>query len=519
VSAVGSPRGFWEAARAEPERVAVIDPAGRAWSAGEILSGANRLVHALRASGLTEGDPVATLSGNRAELLQTLLAVFQAGWQYVPINTHLTADEAAYILTDSGAQALIADEACASVAGVAAEAAEVPRTARLAVGDVPGFVAMADALAEQPDTTPDHRVAGGFMQYTSGTTGRPKAVQRATITLDPETQVAGFAANLTRYDIEVGGDAVHLVTSPMYHMSPLAFGYFSLHFEHTVVLMERWDAERALQLIDRYRVTDVAMVPTQLHRLMQLPEDVRSRYDVSSLRQVIHAAAPCPMDLKRRLFEWLGPVIYEFYGATEGGGTLAKPNDWLAHPGTVGKPWPGADVKILDDDGNELPPRTVGTVYLKLMGEFAYKGDPDKTASNRRGEYFTVGDMGELDDDGFLYLRDRKIDMIISGGVNVYPAEIEAVLLSHPAVGDAAVFGIPHDDWGEEVKATVEPAPGIAPSPALADELLAHCAATLARYKCPRSIDFVDAMPRDPNGKLYKRTLRDPYWVGRERSI
>jgi len=292
-----------------------------------------------------------------------------------------------------------------------------------------------------------------------------------------------------------------------------------VHFEHTVVLMERWDAERALQLIERYRVTDVAMVPTQLHRLMQLPERVRARYDVSSLRQVIHAAAPCPLDLKRRLFDWLGPVIYEFYGATEGGGTLAKPLDWLAHPGTVGKPWPGADVKVLDDGGNELPPRTVGTVYLKLMGDFAYKGDPDKTAANRWGDYFTVGDMGELDEDGFLYLRDRKIDMIISGGVNVYPAEIEAALLSHPGVGDAAVFGIPHDDWGEEVKAVVEPAPGVEPSPTFATELLAHCEANLARYKCPRSVDFVDTMPRDPNGKLYKRTLRDPYWVGRERAI
>ena len=400
-------------------------------------------MHALRARGLQEGDPVATLMPNSAELLQTLLAVFQAGWQYVPVNTHLTADEVAYILADSGAKALVADERFAEVAGAAAETAGVPRAARLAVGTIPGFVAMADALAEQPDRAPADRVAGGFMQYTSGTTGRPKAVQRATTTLDPETQVALFGANLTRYDIELGGDAVHLVTSPMYHMSPLSFGYFSLHFEHTVVLMERWDAERALQLIDRYRVTDVAMVPTQLHRLMQLPEDVRARYDVSSLRQVIHAAAPCPIDLKRRLFDWLGPVIYEFYGATEGGGTLAKPHDWLAHPGTVGKPWPGADVKILDDDGNELPPRTVGTVYLKLMGEFAYKGDPDKTASNRRGDYFTVGDMGELDDDGFLYLRDRKIDMIISGGVNIYPAEIEAVLLSHPKVGDAAVFGVP----------------------------------------------------------------------------
>jgi long-chain acyl-CoA synthetase len=283
--------------------------------------------------------------------------------------------------------------------------------------------------------------------------------------------------------------------------------------------MEKWDAERALQLIDKYRVTDIAMVPTQLHRLMALPEDVRAHYDVTSLRQVIHAAAPCPVDLKRRLFEWLGPVIYEFYGASEGGGTLAKPHDWLAHPGTVGRPWVGADVKVLDDDGNGVPPGTVGTVYLKLMGEFSYKGDPEKTAANRRGDYFTVGDMGELDDEGFLYLRDRKIDMIVSGGVNIYPAEVEAALLSHAAVGDAAVFGIPHDDWGEEVKAVVEPASGVTPSPDLADELLMHCASMLARYKLPRSIDFVEAMPRDPNGKLYKRTLRDPYWVGRERAI
>jgi long-chain acyl-CoA synthetase len=252
---------------------------------------------------------------------------------------------------------------------------------------------------------------------------------------------------------------------------------------------------------------------------MALPEAVRAEYDVSSLRQLIHAAAPCPIELKRRLFEWLGPVIYEFYGASEGGGTLARPAEWLAHPGTVGRPWVGADVRVLDDDGNEVAPGTVGTVYLKLMGEFAYKGDPEKTAANRHGDYFTVGDMGELDDEGFLYLRDRKIDMIVSGGVNIYPAEVEAALLSHPAVGDAAVFGIPHDDWGEEVKAVVEPAAGVAPSPELAADLLAHCEGVLARYKLPRSVDFVDAMPRDPNGKLYKRTLRDPYWVGRARAI
>jgi long-chain acyl-CoA synthetase len=513
------PRGFWAAAAAEPGRIAVIDPEQRVWTAGELLRGANQLVHALRARGLRPGDAVATLTPNRAELLQTLLAVFQAGWSYVPLNTHLTADEVAYILDDSGAQALVADARCADVARAAADAAGVRADARLAIGDIDGFVSYADALAAESDASPDARLAGQFLQYTSGTTGRPKAVQRDPVALDPETQVGLFAANLTRYDIEVGGDAVHLVTSPMYHMSPLAFGYFSLHFEHPVVLMGGWDAEHALELVERYRVTDVAMVPTQLHRLMQLPEDVRARYDVSSLRQVIHAAAPCPVDLKRRLFDWLGPVIYEFYGATEGGGTLAKPREWLAHPGTVGRPWPGADVKVLDDDGHEVPPGTIGTVYLKLMGDFAYKGDEAKTAANRRGAYFTVGDMGELDDDGFLYLRDRKIDMIIAGGVNVYPAEVEAALLSHPKVGDAAVFGVPDDDWGEEVKAVVEPVGGVEATDELATELLAHCERLLAHYKCPRSIAFTAAMPRDPNGKLYKRTLRDPYWAGRERRI
>jgi long-chain acyl-CoA synthetase len=514
------PRGFWVAAREEPDRVALIDADERAWTAGELLADANRLVHALRARGVQLFEPVATLTRNSAELFQTLLAIFQGGWQYVPLNTHLTAPEVGYILGDSGAAALVADAASADVAREAAETAGVPAGGRIAVGGaIPGFVALDDLLAGQPSTTPDDRVAGQFMQYTSGTTGRPKAVQRDLPRFDPETWVAAYSANLTRYDIEPGGDAVHLVTSPMYHLSPLSFGYFSLHLEHTVVLMEKWDAERALQLIDRYRVTDVAMVPTQLHRLMALPEEVRARYDVSSLRQVIHAAAPCPIELKRRLFAWLGPVIYEFYGASEGGGTLATPHDWLAHPGTVGRPWAGADVKVLDDDGNPVPSGTVGTVYLKLMGEFAYKGDPEKTAANRRGDYFTVGDMGELDDDGFLYLRDRKIDMIVSGGVNIYPAEVEAALLSHPSVGDAAVFGVPHDDWGEEVKAVVEPAVGVVPSPEIAAELLAHCESMLARYKLPRSIDFVDAMPRDPNGKLYKRTLRDPYWVGRERAI
>jgi long-chain acyl-CoA synthetase len=305
----------------------------------------------------------------------------------------------------------------------------------------------------------------------------------------------------------------------MYHMAPLAFGLLSLHFEHTVVLMDGWDPETALALIDRHRVTTTHMVPTQFHRLLLLDDDVRAKFDVSSLRNVMHAAAPCPVDTKRRMLDWFGPVIYEYYGATEGGGTIARPDEWLQHPGTVGRPWEGADVRVLDDDGRDVPPGTVGTVYLKLLGDFEYKDDPEKTAANRVDGYFTVGDVGELDDEGYLYLRDRKIDMIISGGVNIYPAEVESSLLSHPGVGDVAVFGVPHDDWGEEVKAVVEPADGWQPGPDLVAELLEHCGSQLAAYKLPRSIDFVDALPRDPNGKLYKRKLRDPYWAGRESRI
>jgi len=512
-------RGFWKAAEEEPERTAVVDPDGREVTAGELASSVNRLVHGLRARGLGHGDAVAVLQPNGVPVLEVLLAAMQAGWHYTPINSHLTADEVAYILADSRAAVLFGHERCADVCAAAAERAELPRDRRLSVGAVEGFETVADAKRGQPDERPDDRLAGQFMQYTSGTTGRPKAVQRELPPMDPDTMVSLLAPNLLRYDVEPGGDHVHLVTSPMYHMAPLSFAYFSLHFEHTVVLMDGFDAARALELIERYRVTTTHVVPTQLHRLARLPDSVRRAHDVSSLRHVMHAAAPCPVELKREIMEWWGPVLYEYYGATEGGGTMVRPREWLEHPGTVGRPWPGADVKVLDDDGNECPPGQVGTVYMKLMMDFAYKGDPQKTRAGRRGDYFTVGDVGELDADGYLYLRDRKIDMIISGGVNIYPAEVEAALLGHPDVADAAVFGIPHEEWGEEVKAVVEPAPGVPPGAGLEKRLIEHCARGLARYKCPRSVDFVASLPRDPNGKLYKRRRRDPYWSGRQRRI
>jgi long-chain acyl-CoA synthetase len=256
------------------------------------------------------------------------------------------------------------------------------------------------------------------------------------------------------------------------------------------------------------------------HRLLALPDAVKQVHDTSSLSNVIHAAAPCPVDVKRRMIEWWGPVIYEYYAATEGGGTYVTSPEWLDRPGTVGRAFPGATIKILDDDGNECAAGTSGTVYMgSAIGSFEYYKDPGKTADARKADLFTVGDVGYLDEAGWLFLNDRKADMIISGGVNIYPTEIEAALLTHPSVGDAAVFGVPNDEWGEEVKAVVEPAAGVQSSPQLADELLEHCRSQLAGYKVPRSLDFRDELPRYPTGKLYKRLLRDEYWQGRERNI
>jgi long-chain acyl-CoA synthetase len=289
---------------------------------------------------------------------------------------------------------------------------------------------------------------------------------------------------------------------------------------HAVVLLDKWTPESCLEAIEKDRVTTSHMVPTQFHRLLALPDEVKQRYDVSSLRHMVHAAAPCPVEVKRRMLTWWGPVIYEYYAASEGGGTLVTPEEWLKYPGTVGRPWATAEVRILDDEGKDLPTGQTGTVYMLLgQADFEYHKDKTKTDANRRDGFFTVGDVGYLNEEGYLFLCDRKIDMIISGGANIYPAEIESELLTHPKVADVAVFGIPHEDWGEEVKAVVEPAPGVAAGAELADEILAYCADRLAKYKRPKSIDFIEVMPRDPNGKLYKRKLRDPYWQGRERAI
>jgi long-chain acyl-CoA synthetase len=513
--------GFWALAQEDPDYLAVITPEGSEMTSGELLGRANQVVHALRSLGVAPGDVVATLLPNGAEMLELYLAALQAGWYLVPINHHLVAPEIAYILKDSGAKIFVAHGRFADASVAAAHEAGLPRSGRLSVGEVEGFSPYATMLDAQPTTLPEDRTLGDVMNYTSGTTGNPKGIFRKLLGVSPEQAALGLAGVLFLFSLQPKDDNVHIIGSPLYHTAVLRFGSASLHLGHTVVLMDKWTPEEMLRLIARHRVTSSHMVPTQFHRLLALPESVRNRYDVSSLRHMIHAAAPCPIDVKHKMIEWWGNAIDEYYAASEGGGTLVTAEEWLQKPGTVGKAWPISEIAIFDDDGNRLEkPNTIGTVYMATQGsDFEYHGDKEKTRKNRIGAFFTVGDVGLIDEDGYLFLRDRKIDMIISGGANIYPAEIENVLLSHPKVGDAAVFGIPHDDWGEEVKAVIEPAEGVQSDEALAEEIMDFCAGRLAKFKTPKSIDFTDEMPRDPNGKLYKRKLRDPYWEGVQRAL
>jgi long-chain acyl-CoA synthetase len=511
--------GFWALAHENPQHLALVDPGGRELTAEELLGRTNQVVHALRRLDLAPGDVVATLLPNGVETFELYLACLQAGWYLVPINHHLIAPEVAYILKDSSAKVFVAHQRFAAVALEAAADAGLPSTARLGVGDIPGFTPFAAARDSQPTADPDRRTIGDVMNYTSGTTGNPKGVFRPLSGATPEEAALGLSGILFLFGIQPQDDNVHIVGSPLYHTAVLRYSGASIHLGHTVVLMDKWGPEEMLQLIERYRVTTSHMVPTQFHRLLALSEETRAGYDVSSLRHMIHAAAPCPVDVKHQMIDWWGNAIDEYYAASEGGGTLVTAENWLKKPGTVGTAWPISEIAIFDDDGNRVDqPNVIGTVYMSMqIGEFTYLKDEEKTRKNRIGKFFTVGDVGLIDEDGYLFLRDRKIDMIISGGANIYPAEIESVLLGCPKVGDVAVFGVPHDDWGEEVKAVVEPAAGVEPSPELAREILDYCSDKLAKFKTPRSIEFTDAMPRDPNGKLYKRKLRDPYWEGRQK--
>jgi len=511
--------GLWGVAEDDPARLAVVEAGGTVLTFGELAARSNLVLHGLRSAGLRRGDLVAAVLPNQAALLELALAAAQGGLYLTPINHHLTAPEIAYILEDSGARVLVASErfgeACrAAVAGLAAP------PACFATGDIPGFRPYAGLTAGMPASRPPERSAGAVMHYTSGTTGRPKGVRRALQPIDPDEAAAAWPGFLQMFGVQPHGGNVHLAVSPLYHTAVMTFSCASLHAGHTVVLMDRWTPEECLRLIGEHRVTTSHMVPTQFHRLLALPDEVRAAADVSSLSHVIHAAAPCPPDVKRRMIDWWGPVIVEYYAATEGGGTLVTAEEWMERPGTVGRPWPGTEVRVEDDEGRPSPPGTPGTVWMSLgQTAFEYHRDRAKTRAGQRDGFFTVGDVGYLDEAGYLFLCDRKADMIISGGVNIYPAEVEAALFAHPAVADAAVFGVPDPDWGEQVKAVVEPAAGAEPGPDLERELIAFCRERLAGYKCPRTVDFVDSLPREPTGKLAKRKLRDPYWAGTGRAI
>ncbi|MGI5273025.1 AMP-binding protein [Nonomuraea sp. CA-218870] len=484
--------GFYAIAQADPGRVAVIDTDGSRTTYGELLALVNQVSHGLRGRGLGTGDVVAGVLPNGLEQVIMLMATGQIGLYYVPINWHLAAPEIDYIVKDSEAGLVVTSREYA----------------------VPGGEIGTAGLAEgQPVTAPADRTAGAVMWYTSGTTGRPKGVQRALPGAEPEAIVPLYTWFLGEVvDLKPGED-VHLVTSPMYHSSPCAHTQFALHLGHTVVIAPRFEPETVLELIERYRVTNAMMVPTMFHRMLQLPAEVRQRHDLSSLQQVIHTAAACPVAVKQGIMDWWGPVLYEYYGSTES--TIAfsvKPHDWLARPGTVGRPAPTFEAKIFGEDGAELPPGEPGLVHVKSsLGKFEYRKDPAKTAASMRGEWYAPGDIGYLDEDGFLFLCDRRTDLIISGGVNIYPAEIEAALLEHPAVADVAVIGAPDEEWGHNVVALVEPAEGVTPGPELTEELLAHCAPRIARFKHPKVIEYRERLPRTPTGKLSRSKVRQEY--------
>lgn len=503
--------GFYEIAKNHPDRPAFLAP-GEPTSYGELHAEVNRLSHALGELGLRPGDALATVLSNRPEFLTVLLAAFQGGLYLVPASRHLTAPEIGYILADSGAKAVVTENAFAGAVTRAADEAGIPAEGRLSVDPAEGYGSMAALCAAGSPEPPGKRQMGSIMLYTSGTTGRPKGVRRPLLDVPPELVIDVMRQTLIRHLGLQAGDEVHLAIGPLYHSAPCVHALLSLNLGHALVVASHFSPEPALELIQRHGVTNSFMVPTMFHRMLALPDDVRSRYDVSSLRQVYHSAAPIPVETKQRMMDWWGPVLYEYYGSTESGPVVvATPEQWLARPGTVGRAVDGVQIKILDPDGAELPPGETGLIYASGQPGFEYHGDPEKTASAMRGDFYTPGDLGHLDEDGWLYMSDRRTDLIISGGVNIYPAEIENALLQHPAVGDVVVIGVPDEDWGQIVVALVEPADGTAPGDDLAADLLAHCEPRLAKLKHPRRVEFRASLPRTPSGKLSRRRVREDY--------
>lgn len=509
---------FWAWAEAAPDRPAVIEVDGSTVSYGELAARVHRTANALKALGLKPGDSIATLLKNRSHCLELFLAALNCGWYYVPINHHGTADDVWWILENAEVKALFVEDAFLEVATSAADLADLAVEHRIALKPASGWVSWDDLRQGQSAERPDSSVGGQVMQYTSGTTGRPKGVRRP-LGGSADDSIASLSWLLGVYGIEPG-DGAHLISAPMYHSAVHSISVAALHYGQVIVMMEKWTPEVCLDLIARYRITTSHMVATHFHRLLQLPEAVRATADVSSLTHVLHGAVPTPVETKRRMIEWWGPVIHEYYGSSEVGGTFVTAEEWLKKPGTVGRPFSISEVKILDDDGRELPAGQVGSIWMR-QGEqkFSYFKDDAKTARSTRGQFIHVGDYGYVDEDGFLFLSGRDAEIIISGGVNIYPAQVEGRLLEHPWVRDCGVIGVPNAEFGEEVKAVVSLNPEARPTSETERVLIEHCRSGLSHIVCPRSIDFVAELDRDPSGKLRKKQIRDPYWAQQERVL
>lgn len=502
--------GVWWIADDQPDTPAIIESPDGPRTYGELVGDAHQLVHLFRSVGLGHGDVVGALVDNGNTIIECSLAAHEAGFHFIPLNTHLTAAELTAILEHSGAKALVVGARFAELLDQVDT--ETPGVTVLSVGgSIDGYTELADARVGHPRTEPVDRQPGALFVYTSGTTGKPKGIRRPV----PAGEIGEIWNDMALFGRAFDFrpfEGPMLVSTGMFHGGSHSYYMGGLNVGHGLVIMDRFDPEGALELIDRHRVSSAYMVPTQFHRLLRLPDEVRERYDVSSLHAVVHSAAPCPRPVKEEMMAWWGPVIWETYGGMEGAATIAKPHRWLEKPGTVGRAVRGVRLSVLDDDGNELPPGEVGHVYMDNGVGFRYHDDAEQTEQAHRGTRFGLGDMGHLDDDGYLFLSDRAKDMIITGGTNVYPAEIEATLLSHPGVRDVAVIGIPDEEWGETVVAIVD---ADVPDDAFAEELAEFCRAELASYKCPRRWEFSDDLPRTEAGKLYKRKIRDEYLAER----
>ena len=511
-----------EYAKAHPDRPAfIMASSGAVVTFGEYDDRSNRVAHVVRDQGLQRGDHIAIFMENNPRMLEVECGAERSGLYYTCINSFLSADEVAYIVNDSESRIVVTSRAKAEVA--AELPTKCPGVERwlMVDGTIEGYERYEDVIAGTPDgPIPDEQL-GAAMLYSSGTTGRPKGILRPLAEADPATPLAVMEFVKAMFGLRQG--MVYLSPAPLYHSAPQASVASAVRLGSTSVIMEHFDPATWLDLVARYRVTHCQMVPTMFSRLLKLPDDVRQEADTSSLEVIIHAAAPCPVPVKEAMIAWLGPVLIEYYGATEANGfTWCDSAGWLAHKGTVGKAILG-EVLIRDEEGSPCPVGTRGTVWFRGATSFEYFKDPERTAESREdsaeGVMSTVGDVGYLDEDGYLYLTDRKTYMIISGGVNIYPQETENLLITHPKVMDAAVIGVPNDDLGEEVKAIVQPVAGVTPSRDLERELIAFCRDHLAHFKCPRTVDFEAELPRLETGKLYKRLLRDRYWAGRATTI